>query len=100
MGADNWSLDETFEWSSVSWADHLSDDPIPWLLADDTPAVRAATLQRLLGRPADDPDVVLARDAAMRCEPIRPILEAQDPAGWWVNPGGGMSPNTRARCGS
>lgn len=28
----------------------------------------------------------------MRCEPIRPILEAQDPAGWWVNPGGGYVP--------
>jgi hypothetical protein len=28
----------------------------------------------------------------MRSEPIRPILEAQNPAGWWVKPGGGYSP--------
>ena len=76
----------------MSWTDHLDDDPLPWLLAGDTPAVRAATLQRMLDRPADDPDVVTTRAAAMRCEPIRSILEAQDPAGWWVKPGGGYAP--------
>jgi hypothetical protein len=76
----------------MSWTDHLEGDPLPWLLAEDTPAVRAATLQRLLDRPVDDPDVVAARAAAMRAEPIRSILEAQDPAGWWVKPGAGYSP--------
>jgi hypothetical protein len=28
----------------------------------------------------------------MRAEPIRSILAAQDPAGWWVKPGAGYSP--------
>jgi CTP:molybdopterin cytidylyltransferase MocA len=32
----------------MTWRAHLRADPLPWLLAADTPAVRAATLQRLL----------------------------------------------------
>jgi putative ABC transport system permease protein len=66
--------------------------PIPWLLAEDTPAVRAAALPRLLDRPADDPDVVRARAAAMHADPITAILDAQDPAGWWGRPGPGYAP--------
>ena len=71
------------------WLGWLDEDPIPWLLAEDAPAVRAAALQRLLDRPPDDPDVLEARAAAMRVDPIRAILDAQDPAGWWDRPGPG-----------
>lgn len=67
-------------------------DPLPWLLDPAAPAVRAATLQRLLGRSPDDTEVVAARRAAMRCDPIAGILAAQDPAGWWVKPGPGYGP--------
>ncbi|MBU1492398.1 MAG: nitrogen fixation protein NifH, partial [Actinobacteria bacterium] len=66
------------------WLDLLKADPRPWLLDDSTPAVRAAALQRLMGREAGDPDVVEARRRAMETDPIRAILDAQDPAGWWV----------------
>ncbi|MFZ2057402.1 MAG: hypothetical protein WAV54_08360 [Acidimicrobiales bacterium] len=76
----------------MTWKDHLGADPLPWLLAEDTPAVRTATLQHLLDRPSDDADVAAARKAAMRADPIRSILEAQDPAGWWAKPGGGYAP--------
>jgi hypothetical protein len=74
------------------WLDHVHEDPLPWLLAEDTPAVRAATLQRLLGRPTSDPEVASAKAAAMETDPIAAILAAQDPAGWWVKPGPGYSP--------
>ncbi|HET7722098.1 MAG TPA: hypothetical protein VFK43_19160, partial [Acidimicrobiales bacterium] len=60
----------------MGWTDRLDADPLPWLLAADTPAVRAAALQRLLDHPAGEPDVVAARAAAMRAEPIRSILDA------------------------
>ena len=76
----------------MAWADHLSDDPLPWLLAEETPAVRAATLQRLCDRPDDDAEVGAARAKEMRTEPIRSILDAQDPEGWWVKPGAGYAP--------
>lgn len=78
--------------AETRWLSRLNDDPVPWLLAEDTPAVRAATLRRLLERPADDPEVVEARAAAMRVDPIKAILDAQDPAGWWVRPGPGYAP--------
>ena len=79
----------------MTWHAHLRADPLPWLLGEDTPAVRAATLQRLLDRPADAPEVRAARAAAMAVDPIRSILDAQDPAGWWAKPGPGYGPKYR-----
>jgi hypothetical protein len=76
----------------MTWRGHLRVDPLGWLLATDTPGVRAATLQRLLDRPADAPEVRAARAAAMAVDPIRSILDAQDPAGWWAKPGPGYGP--------
>lgn len=76
----------------MAWTDRLTGDPLPWLLDESTPAVRAATLQRLADRPADDPDVQDARTAAMRSDPIAAILAAQSEAGWWVKPGPGYGP--------
>jgi hypothetical protein len=76
----------------MAWSDRLNADPLPWLLEAETPAVRAAALQRLLDRPSDDPDVVDARRTAMAGGPIAAILEAQHPEGWWVKPGPGYAP--------
>jgi hypothetical protein len=80
---------------AMTWQDHVRADPLPWLLAEDTPAVRAATLQRLLGLPPDALEVRQARRAAMEVDPIRSILDAQDPAGWWSKPGPGYGPKYR-----
>ncbi len=80
----------------VSWIERVHGDPLSWLLAEDTPAVRAAALQRLLDRPLADGDVVSARREAMRTEPIRSILETQEPEGWWAKPGPGYSPKYRS----
>lgn len=76
----------------MTWTDRLHGDPLPWLLEPGDPAVRAATLQRLLDRPADDPEVLRARAAAMSTGPIAAILQAQEPAGWWVKRGPGYAP--------
>lgn len=75
-----------------AWIDRLNADPRPWLLDEASPAVRAAALIRLEGRSELDSDVVAARRRAMRVDPIKSILEAQDPAGWWVKPGPGYAP--------
>lgn len=76
----------------TSWLDRLHDDPRPWLLEREDPAVRHLALRWLEDRPSDDPDVIEARTAAMRTDPIAPILDAQDAHGWWVKPGAGYSP--------
>jgi hypothetical protein len=79
----------------MRWLEHLRADPLPWLLEYDNPAVRAATLQRLLDKAPDTPRVREARAAAMDSDPIKSILAAQHPAGWWAKPGPGYSPKYR-----
>ncbi|MBX7112645.1 MAG: nitrogen fixation protein NifH [Dehalococcoidia bacterium] len=80
----------------MGWQDHLNGDPLPWLLDHSNPAVRAATLQRLLDAAFDDPEVVRARREAMHVDPIASILAAQQPDGWWEKPGPGYSPKYRS----
>ncbi len=73
-----------------------TDPALDWLLEKRDPGVRAFALRDLLGAPADDPDVLAARRAALRTSPVREILEAQQPEGWWVKPGPGYSPKYRS----
>lgn len=80
----------------MSWTDLLCGDPLTWLLEPSTPAVRAATLTRLMGRPASDAEVGASRRAAMRADPIRAILDAQAPEGFWAKAGPGYSPKYTA----
>lgn len=75
-----------------AWLSLLKNDPVPWLLEESAPAVRAATLVRLLGHSPDGHEVVKARAQAMLADPIKGILAAQDPRGWWVKPGPGYAP--------
>ncbi|MGD8969604.1 MAG: nitrogen fixation protein NifH, partial [Anaerolineae bacterium] len=76
----------------------LNSDPIDWLLEEDgeNPGVRYFALTDLLDRPADDPQVVAAQRAVMTSGPVPAILDAQDPDGFWVKPGGGYSPKYRS----
>ncbi len=80
----------------TDWRTHLNDDPLPWLLEFDNPSVRYFTLTDLLDRPPDDPDVVAARAAINTSRPVKSILDAMYPAGYWVNPGPGYSPKYRS----
>ena len=74
------------------WLAALRADPRPWLIEPARPAVRQLALRWLEDRPADDPDVLAARAAASARPPVAPILDAQEPGGWWVKPGPGYSP--------
>jgi hypothetical protein len=77
------------------WLGSLRADPRPWLLDPSTPAVCHAALRDLLDRPADDPEVVEARRAAMAADPIAAILAAQHPDGYWEKPGAGYATKYR-----
>ena len=72
--------------------DQVPMSSLEWLLDGEEPAVRHRALRELLGRPPDDAEVSVAREAAMRTGPIAAILAAQDPAGWWARPGSGYLP--------
>lgn len=78
-----------------AWQDKLNGDPLPWLLEEDTPAVRHLALRHLLDRPEDAPEVRQAHAAAMHADPIAAILDAQQPDGYWVRPGPGYTPKYR-----
>jgi hypothetical protein len=79
----------------TTWLRMLKGDPLPWLLEEETPAVRQLALRQLLDQPADAPAVRQARAAAMQIDPIAAILAAQQPEGFWVKPGPGYTPKYR-----
>ena len=76
----------------TGWTDRMNEDPTSWLLEADQPAVRHLAMLRLLDRPPEDPEVAAAQSEAMRADPIASILDAQNPAGYWVQPGRGYGP--------
>jgi hypothetical protein len=80
----------------MDWRKLFHDDPLPWLLEPDNPSVRYFALTDLLDRPQDDPEVAAAKAAINTSFPVRNILDAMYPAGYWVNPGPGYSPKYRS----
>src|SRR5215470_7881227 len=79
----------------TTWLRMLKADPLPWLLEEETPAVRHLALRRLLDQPEGAPLVRQARAAAMHTDPIASILAAQQPEGFWIKPGPGYTPTYR-----
>jgi len=77
----------------MPWRAKLNADPLPWLLEPDNPSVRYFVLRDLLDRPDTDPELRAARAAIMDSEPVRAILAARHPDGYWVKPGPGYSPS-------
>lgn len=72
------------------------DTTIEWLLEKDNPSVRCFALRHLLDRPEEDGEVRAARRAIMRTEPVKAILAAQSPEGYWAKAGWGYSPKYRS----
>ncbi len=70
----------------------MTAQTIDWLLEKSDPGVRAFALRDLLETPADDPEVLAARRATVRHSPVKEILEAQEPGGFWVKSGPGCGP--------
>ena len=84
----------------TNWIHMLEDDPLPWLLEEETPAVRHLALRQLLDQPEDALEVRQARAAAMRTDPIASILTAEQPGGTGSNLAQDMLPSTGERSGS
>ncbi len=82
----------------MAWQELLSGNSVAWLLEVDVdnPGVRYFALRDLLDRPCDDGELVAAREALMHSGPVPAILDAMDPDGYWVKPGGGYSPKYRS----
>jgi hypothetical protein len=65
------------------WKHLLRDDPTGWLLEESDPSARYFALSRLLDRADDDPEVVATREMINRSGPVRKLLDAQRPEGYW-----------------
>jgi hypothetical protein len=74
----------------------IDEIAIEWLLEPENPGVRYLALRDLLGRPADDPDLIAAQEFAHRAGPIAAVLEAMQPEGFWEQPGPGYNPKYRS----
>jgi hypothetical protein len=73
-----------------------ADALLGWLLESGNPSARYLALRCLLGRSEGDADVCAARAAIERFAPVRAILDAQYPAGYWIKPDRGYSPKYKA----
>jgi hypothetical protein len=58
--------------------------------------MRCAALCDLLGRCPADGEVAAAQAAIASCAPVRDILDAQYPGGYWIKPDRGYSPKHKA----
>lgn len=65
---------------------------IDWLLDPANPGVRYLALRDLVGLPAGDEELVVARQVAHTQGPIAAILDKMHPDGYWSEPGPGYNP--------
>ncbi len=68
------------------------DAAMEWLLENDDPGPRYLALRDLAGLPAEDPELVAAKQAAHTQGPIAAILDKMHPDGYWSEPGPGYYP--------
>jgi hypothetical protein len=78
------------------WRNALKGNPLPWMLEPENPSIRYWTLVDILGLPADAPEVLQAQGAIPIYRPVRRILDAQYPKGYWMHEGVGYSPKYKA----
>jgi len=64
----------------------MQEQVMNWLLENENPSVRYATLTTLLNKPESDPDVVASKQDIMLKGPVPNILEKQNSDGSWDVP--------------
>jgi hypothetical protein len=74
----------------------VNSQAINWLLEPDEPGVRYLALRDLLDIPADDEELVEARQAAHTSGPIALVLDKMQPEGYWAKPGPGYTTKYRS----
>ncbi|HVP16721.1 MAG TPA: prenyltransferase/squalene oxidase repeat-containing protein [candidate division Zixibacteria bacterium] len=67
----------------IGWLKILRESPIDWLLEKSNPSVRYFALIDILGRPADDPEVMGAKKMIPESAVVQRILRKQHPEGYW-----------------
>lgn len=74
----------------------VSDVLVQALLEHPSPSVRLRAHLDLVHVPGDDPTIRALQAEVIQFSPVKDILDAQYPAGYWMHPGLGVSPRYRA----
>ncbi len=80
----------------MSWQEQLKGETLAWLTEPADPGARYLALRDLLALAPEDPQLCAARRAAHAAGPLATILDAMQPAGYWVEPGPGYLPKYRS----
>lgn len=72
------------------------DETIAWLMAAKTPSIRYLTMTKLKGLSPTNPEVESIRQLIPTTLPVREMLEAQDPGGFWFTDYHFYSPKYRS----
>jgi hypothetical protein len=62
-----------------------ADSILEWLLEEDNPSVRYWTLIDLLNSDEGSEEVKLVKQSIMKFKPVKKILNAQNPVGYWIH---------------
>ena len=80
----------------MTWQNQLKGDSLTWLLETDSPNVRYLALRDLMDCPANDRELISAREAAYTEGPIASILAEMHDQGYWIKPGPGYTQRYRS----
>jgi len=69
-----------------NWIQILRESPIGWLLEWSNPSVRYFTLEDILGKGEDDPQVIATRKVIPNSPTVAKIMAKQNPHGYWEDP--------------
>jgi len=69
-----------------NWIQIIKESPINWLLEESNPSVRYFTLQNILDKSEDDPQVKAAKKAIPNSPTVTKIMSKQNLHGYWEEP--------------
>lgn len=80
----------------MSWQKKIPDKTLEWLLESEDPGARYLTLKNLANLSEDDPDLISAQERAYSEGPLKTVLDAMHPDGYWEEAGPGYLPKYRS----
>lgn len=80
----------------MSWQKKIPDKTLEWLLESEDPGARYLTLKNLADLSEDDPNLISAQERAYSEGPLKTILDAMHPDGYWEEAGPGYLPKYRS----
>ena len=80
----------------MSWQTFIPEKTLKWLLEPGDPGARYLALKYLSNLAENDPELITASKIAHQKGPIKIVLDAMHPDGYWVEDGPGYSPKYRS----